>query len=263
MDSAFEQVGDVRIHYLHGGAGAPLVLLHGGLLNAEKAVMRDPYEPAVTSRHRVIVPEMRGHGQTINPDGDLSYQELARDIIELSRALDLERPAIWGFSDGANVALEVGLQAPDLPSALVLHAAETTWSGASVKAAREFFFIPEEGPPDTERFATAQPGFASFLGALHTSQGPDHWRTLITQSYRMWTTPIDYGPDVLATVTAPTLVACGDRDDFLDVPSQVELAAGIPTSELAIFPGLAHDFLRTGDVAVVLEFLDRRLGAKS
>src|SRR5262249_863464 len=141
----------------------------------------------------------------------------------LCGALGLQRPAIWGFSDGANVALEVGLQAPDLPSALVVHAVETTWSEASVAAAREFFFIPEDGPPDTERFALEQPGFANFLQPLHSSQGKDHWRTLISQSYTMWTTPIDYGPEVLAKVTAPTLVACGDRDDFLDVGSQVDL----------------------------------------
>src|SRR5262245_60274784 len=133
MDSDFQQVGDVRVHYLHGGNGSPLVLLHGGLLSAERAVMRDPYEPTLTSRYRVVVPEARGHGQTVNPNGDLSYQELARDVIGLCAALGLERPAIWGFSDGANVALEVGLQAPELPSALVLHAAETTWSEAGVQ----------------------------------------------------------------------------------------------------------------------------------
>jgi pimeloyl-ACP methyl ester carboxylesterase len=262
VESAFQQVGDVRIHYLHGGTGTPLVLLHGGLLSADRAVMRDPYEPTLTERYRVVVPEARGHGRTVNPDGDLSYQELARDVIGLCEALGLERPAIWGFSDGANVALELGLQAPDLPSALVLHAAETSWSDASVNAAREFFFIPPDGPPDTERFAREQAGFAQFLQPLHASQGPDHWQTLIRQSYRMWMTPIDYSAAVLAGVVAPTLVACGDRDDFLDPASQVDLVGRFPTAELAIFPGLAHDFLRTGDVAVVIDFLGRHVGGK-
>jgi pimeloyl-ACP methyl ester carboxylesterase len=63
MDSRLVDVGDLRVHYLEGGSGPPLLMLHGGTLSAERGVQRGIYEPQLSERFRVIAPDHRGTGE--------------------------------------------------------------------------------------------------------------------------------------------------------------------------------------------------------
>jgi pimeloyl-ACP methyl ester carboxylesterase len=76
----------------------------------------------------VFTPDSRGHGRTDNPSGEISYRVLADDIAALVRALDLHKPMIAGYSDGGQVALEIGLRYPDLPRCLIVGGASASMS---------------------------------------------------------------------------------------------------------------------------------------
>src|SRR6185369_1401258 len=100
----------VDIHYVDGGSGVPLLLLHGGLMSTSSAWAGFPaayvsHMGLLSEQFRVIAPDLRGHGKTINGEGGkISYVQMADDILALIDVLGLERPLLCGFSLGATVA---------------------------------------------------------------------------------------------------------------------------------------------------------------
>src|SRR4051794_5884474 len=100
----------LRVHYLEAGGdvGAPvLMLLHGGTESA--AANWSPLIPLFAERFHVIAPDSRGHGATANDHRPLSYRLMADDVAALCAALGVERAVFCGFSDGANIILELAL----------------------------------------------------------------------------------------------------------------------------------------------------------
>jgi pimeloyl-ACP methyl ester carboxylesterase len=70
--------------------------------------MWQPYLLVFTEHFRVIVPDMRGHGQSDNAKGGMTYRQLADEIVAFMRALDLRNPLIAGFSDGDKSPWKLG-----------------------------------------------------------------------------------------------------------------------------------------------------------
>jgi pimeloyl-ACP methyl ester carboxylesterase len=110
------------VYYEEVDAGAPLILLHGGTVTSARW---QPQLPAFARHFRVITPDSRGHGRTNNPAGVLSYRLMADDMAALVQALGLDAPLICGYSDGGQIALEIGMRYPDLAAALVVGGAKT------------------------------------------------------------------------------------------------------------------------------------------
>ena len=66
----------------------------------------------------------------------------------------------------------------------------------------------------------------------------------------------------LASITAPTLILCGDRDEFCPVEQAVAAYRQLPDGELAILPGHGH-YIPPAAVETTIEFLERRAGARA
>ena len=113
----YVQTGAVNTWYDERGDGDPLVLLHGGLLDAR---FFEPNLGPLAERFHVYLPERRGHGHTADVDGPITYQLMADDTIAFLDAV-LGGPAdLVGHSDGAFVAMLVAIQRPDLVNRLVM-----------------------------------------------------------------------------------------------------------------------------------------------
>ena len=112
---------DVSLHYLdfHAGPGQgdPVFLLHGLGSCAEDW---RPQIDALAGKHRLIVPDLRGHGISPAPDGAWRIGDFANDIFNLMDQLDLPRVHLVGFSLGGMVALEVANRAPQRVASLCL-----------------------------------------------------------------------------------------------------------------------------------------------
>ncbi len=115
------------ISYQEHGLGKPLLLIHSGTDSADSW---QSYLPAFAEHYRVIAPDSRGHGRTNNPARTMSYRLFADDMAALVQTLGLYKPLIFGYSDGGQVALELGMRYPDLPQALVVGAAWFRFSEA-------------------------------------------------------------------------------------------------------------------------------------
>lgn len=240
------QANDLDIYYEEHGQGQPLLLIHGGALTGDSW---QPYLGAFAEHYRVITPDSRGHGRTANPTGRMSFRLLADDVAALVQALDLQKPLICGYSDGGQVALEIGMRYPDLPQALVVGGAYIELTETSRKWVRSILGDEEAPEVDTEQLERDNPAFTAMLQRLH---GPDGWKGLLTQIKPMWNASLNYTSEDFAQIVAPTLVLLGDRDGFVLVEEGVEMYRRLHNAELAVLPGSEHTDLIFSPANVVI-----------
>lgn len=88
------------IPYRRRGNGPPLLLIHGW---SQSGAMFQHQLAGLSQNHTVIVPDLRGHGQSPSPGGGLRMARLAQDIRELMAHLGLHRADMLGWSMGASV----------------------------------------------------------------------------------------------------------------------------------------------------------------
>jgi pimeloyl-ACP methyl ester carboxylesterase len=121
------QLGQVRTWYDERGEGDPLVLMHGGLVDARFFELNIG---PLAGRFRVFVPERRGHGHTPDVEGPITYQLMTDDTIAFLEQVVGEPADLVGHSDGAFVAMQVAMQRPDLVKRLVMISGGFNKSGA-------------------------------------------------------------------------------------------------------------------------------------
>ncbi|MDD7940089.1 alpha/beta fold hydrolase [Actinomycetospora lutea] len=99
------------------GNGPPVLLLHGGALDHR---LWEPQIAALARTHRVVAPDLRGHGTSPTPTAPFRHVD---DVAALVRGLDLGPVTVAGISLGASVAVDLALEAPDLVAGLVVSGA--------------------------------------------------------------------------------------------------------------------------------------------
>jgi pimeloyl-ACP methyl ester carboxylesterase len=159
-------VNGTTVNAVHGGDGPPVLLLHG---YPQTHVMWHRVAPRLAERFTVVCPDLRGYGDTGKPPSDASHEPyskpvMARDQVELMRALGFARFAVVGHDRGARVARRLALDHPDAVSRLaVLDIIPTrtiyaTLDQQHATAVWRYFFLVQ--PPDLpERLIGADPGF--------------------------------------------------------------------------------------------------------
>lgn len=109
--SELTEVNGTRLHYVSGGRGEPLVLLHGWPQTwwAYRQVM-----PALAEHYRVIAVDHRGIGvpDADKPQDGFDKKNMARDVHELVRSLGYDRVNITGHDLGAMVAFSFAANHP-------------------------------------------------------------------------------------------------------------------------------------------------------
>jgi len=113
----FAEVNGVRLHYLIGGKGSPVVLLHG---YAQTSHMWRPLMQPLAKRHTVIVPDLRGAGGSAKPVSGYDKKNMAVDIFELTKSLGFDRVSIVGHDIGLMVAYAYAAQFPRSTERVVL-----------------------------------------------------------------------------------------------------------------------------------------------
>jgi len=107
----------VEIHYLTGGHGPPLILLHG---YAETSRMWIPILPRLTERFLVIAPDLPGIGDSAIPADGLDMTTSAVRIHALARSLGIQKARVVGHDIGLMVAYAYAAQFPAETEKLVL-----------------------------------------------------------------------------------------------------------------------------------------------
>ncbi|MCB9498873.1 MAG: alpha/beta fold hydrolase [Bacillales bacterium] len=102
----FIETKEGKIHIEEKGKkdGFPILFLHGN--REDISIFKDYVEPF--SSYRLILIDSRGHGESFN--GELSYEKMAEDTIEVINALQINSCHMVGFSDGAIISLLVAIK---------------------------------------------------------------------------------------------------------------------------------------------------------
>lgn len=220
--SGYAPVNGIKLWYATFGSGSPVVLLHGGLANAD---YWGHQVRALAPFHRVIVADSRGHGRSTRNAQPFGYDLMAADVIGLLDFLRVRRTALIGWSDGAIIGLDIAMHRPERLSKLFAFAANSDPSAVK----------------DVER----SPVFRAFIArAEHEyerlSQTPHQYRAFLTQIEKMWATQPHWTAADLARITVPTWIVDADHDEAIERSNTEFMAAHIPGAGLLLQPGVSH-----------------------
>jgi pimeloyl-ACP methyl ester carboxylesterase len=234
----FVEVNGLNMYYQEYGSGRPLILIHGGAVTSN---MWQPFLPSFVPHFRVITPDSRGHGKTNNPnDEQLSYHLMADDVAAFIQALNLSKPLVFGYSDGGQIALEIGMRYPGLTGALVLGATWYKFSETYLNWLKALGF-EKSGVVKIEEIQRNHPNLTTLLKTEHVrADDYEYWKTLRKQYSFLWWTPRNYTANDFHKITEPTLILVGDRDELIELEQAIEMYRLIPNSELVILPNSKH-----------------------
>lgn len=224
-------VNGIKMYYeIHGkGDDVPLVLLHGG--GSTIPVTWSKMLPLLARNRRVIAVEEQGHGRTTQRAGPIAFTTSADDIAALLKHLKVERADLFGFSNGAQVAMQVTIRHPALVRKLVFASAMVTRAGAPKEfwgsmAKANFSNMPQ---PLKDEFLKVNPDPAQ-LREMHDKDAAR------MQGFK------DFALKDVKGIRAPTLILLADRD-VVTPAHGLELNGWIQGSRLAILPGTHGDYL--------------------
>src|SRR5581483_796286 len=108
---------DAEIFFDVAGSGPPVLLLHPFPLNHEFWI---PVSRFLSSRYRLITPDLRGHGESGLGDGPATMQKHASDLVRILNDAGVERAPVVGVSIGGYIIFEFWRRFRERVSALIL-----------------------------------------------------------------------------------------------------------------------------------------------
>lgn len=123
----FLKVNGIDLWYEMKGNGHPFILLHG---NSETHEIFDVLIEELSKKFTVYAIDSRDHGKSTKTN-KLSYDIMTEDIASFINELKLEKPLLYGLSDGGIVGLLVASKYPDLLSKMIISGANTSPEGVN------------------------------------------------------------------------------------------------------------------------------------
>ncbi|MBX9962190.1 MAG: alpha/beta hydrolase [Burkholderiales bacterium] len=225
---SFVRANGVRLHVWTAGTGPAVVLLHG---YPQSAIMWRKVAPALARTHSVVVPDLRGYGESDKPRDGYDKKTMARDIHELMRALGHERYAVVGHDRGARVSHRLGLDHPAAVTKLCLLDIVPTHTlfsrtGRELAAAYwHWFFFQVPDLPEIMIEATLEPFLRTMFRALSSVAGAIE-EEAIQEYLRVFRLP----GTIRATLDDYRAAATRDFDD-----DEADLARRVTCPTLAIW----------------------------
>jgi len=235
---------DVDVAWFEAGRGDPLVLIHG-LGDDHRAWRRTV--PDMMLRHRVLLYDLRGHGQTTLGKPDGSLRQLGEDLVALLDALDVERARIAGFSLGGTIAMRVGIDHPERVERLVLVATSSRVGRSAAGWYRERramvehedSWLRETLDRDTADVYAQAPNELEegLLIRRQSTADPRGYGNACAAMAALFEAPLD--PE-LGHIKAPALIVASDLDQHCPPKAAEIIRSGIPGSRIEILKGAGH-----------------------
>ncbi len=247
------EVNDIRLYYEEYGSGKPIIFLSGatGAIDYVENHWTNLTE-LFYKKYRVILIEHRGHGHTNNPRPYISYELVADDICQFIHKMKISPVHICGLSDGAIIALHIGMTNPHLAHTLICVGANY-YNDDLVQLANQCI--------DTKLIELETPELANLLSDWHDhGKGKDYWRTLIDQLSENLSKHPNYTLKDLKRIPVPTLLISGENDLWANRQQMIDMRQSIPSSEMLIINNAGHEVQYTHPQIVgpaILDFFER------
>lgn len=239
-------INSIHLAYDDHGVGLPVIFLHAFPLN------RGMWSHEITSlledgRYRVIALDWRGFGESEMTPGNVTMEQLARDVVGLMDMLGIQEAVLCGLSMGGYVAFAFYRAYPERVRALILADTQPYADTAEAKARREDVAhlaeaegttaiadlqIPKllseasrQPPAEVERGVRRMIDAATPLGIASASRG---------MALRADST------DLLANISCPVLVLAGEHDTLTPPHLAQGYAAKIPGAQFVFIPDAGH-----------------------
>jgi pimeloyl-ACP methyl ester carboxylesterase len=222
--SGFADVNGVNIWFAsYGLATHPaVVLLHGGGANSNYwgHLVRD-----LAADYRVIVIDARGHGRSHFGGKPFSYAAMADDVIAVLNHLKIDKAAVVGWSDGANVGFYLALKYPERISGHYAFAGNSNPGGM------------QAAPPHS--------AFSTFVArardefSANSPVSAEAAKINVALSL-MWKTQPQLTKTELKKVVVPTWIVHAEHDEVIRRAHAQELAASIAKAKFVLLRDVSH-----------------------
>jgi 3-oxoadipate enol-lactonase len=235
---------DIETAWFEVGRGEPLVLIHG-LADDHRAWRRAL--PDLALRHRVVLYDLRGHGQTSLGEPDETLRQLGEDLIALMDAIAVDTVDVAGFSLGGTIAMRAGIDNPDRIRRLALVATSSRVGRSAAEWYRQRVEMVDGKDPllrealdrDTADVYAEAPTEVDegLLIRRQSTADPRGYRNACAAMAAMNGAPLD--PELRA-IAAPTLIVASEKDNHCPPRAAEIIASGIGGSRLEILPNAGH-----------------------
>jgi 3-oxoadipate enol-lactonase len=236
--------GDAEIAYQVIGEGPPVLLLHPFPANYEFWL---PLASALSTRYRLILPDLRGHGDSGIGDGPATMEKHAADIFRVMDDAEIGRAPLIGVSIGGYALFEFWREHRDRVAALGLCNTKASADTPDARAARL-----QAANDVTER--GTEPFFESMIPRLLGKTTRETRPDLIEGALRMMRKMSPQGVaqvqrgmaerpdsvDTLKTIHVPTLLLTGEEDVLTGVNEAELMRQQIPNAQLRVLPKAGH-----------------------
>ena len=221
LKSGFAPIDGISMYYAIYGKGSPILLIHGGLNDAD---VWSAEIPLLALHHEVIVADTRGHGRSTRTNERLTYDLLTSDYLSLLDYLNVQRVAVVGWSDGGIIGLDLAIHHPERLTTLFAQAANADPRGLTTRPSADQCAGDRQDRSEYQRLSATPGQFQEFCSAV----------------MEMWATEPHFTREQLASIKVPTAIVVGDHDDTVRTGHTQYLAETIPGAKLIILPSVSH-----------------------
>jgi pimeloyl-ACP methyl ester carboxylesterase len=242
VKSDYIEAGGYKLHYFEalpaGGAGTPLVLVHGlGARGEDWAAMM----PALAAQgFHVYAPDLLGYGRSPKPpDVDYSISLEEQTVVNFMQAVHVLRADVGGWSMGGWIAMKLALDHPEMVDRLVIYDSAglyfpATWgpdlfTPNDVAGVKELMALLSPNPRPLPNFAAE--------AALRKLQG-NAW--VLRRSMSSMTAGRDLLDFRLYEMKPPMLIVWGARDELIPLSVGERIHESVPQSVLDVVEGCGH-----------------------
>lgn len=223
-DSSTVETSGARIWYASMGWGPAVVLLHGGMGNANNWGYQVP--ALVAAGYRAVVIDSRGQGRSSNDGRPYSYAQMADDTLAVLDTVGiLDRAAFIGWSDGACISLVLADSRPDRSAGIFFFACNVDATGT-----KPFVY--------TDTIGGCLERHRKDWAAL--SPTPDAFDATFEAVATMQRSQPNYTAADLARIGVPFWSVIGEHDEFITQEHAAHLASAVPNAKHRILPGVSH-----------------------
>jgi pimeloyl-ACP methyl ester carboxylesterase len=222
-ESGKAPVNGIQMYYAVYGSGDPILLIHGGLGNADIWANQ---VITLSKTHEVIVADSRGHGRSTRTAEPFGYDLMASDYLALLDYLKIPKVALVGWSDGGIIGIDIAMHHPERLTKLFAQAANVTTDGVR---------------PDVMQNKTFE-AYIDRMGADYKrlSPTPDQYDAFVDQISHMWASQPAWTAADLAAITVPTEIVLGDHDEAIKRDHTEMMVREIRGSKLIILKNVSH-----------------------
>ena len=242
---ATAHLNNINLAYDDNGLGEAIVLVHGRPF--DRSMWRPQIDVLIESKHRVVVPDLRGYGQSGVRPGVTTLSVFADDIISLLDHLGIDRTVMVGLSMGGQIVMELAARFANRITAIVL---ADTYPDAETSDGRRSRMETADQLIRDGMSGYTDNNISTMLGPTTMTERPDvvdHVRTMMLGAPPAGAAAALRGRalrrqyvSTLEALEVPVLIVVGGGDEFTPVAEAERMHHIIANSELIVIDDTGH-----------------------